>query len=99
MLDWLIAWLIDWLIAWLLDWLIDWFVFYAVSAIFQPCNGLVYRKSNRRIYGEKKTQSVSHSVYFNEKITNKILNILNNNMQSVIQSLDSMCKTVIFFIN
>ena len=39
---------------------------------------------------------VSHSVYFNEKITNKILNILNNNMQSVFQSLESMCKTVIF---
>ena len=25
-------------IDWLIDWLIDWIEFYAVSAIFQPCN-------------------------------------------------------------
>ena len=27
--------------AWLINWLIDYIVFYAVSAIFRPCNGLI----------------------------------------------------------
>ena len=30
--------LIDWLIDWLINRLIDWIEFYAISAIFQPCN-------------------------------------------------------------
>ena len=39
--EWLIDWLNDWLIDWMIDWLIDWLViaFYAVSAMFQSCNG------------------------------------------------------------
>ena len=32
-------WIANWLVDWLIDWLIDWIEFYAVSAIFQPCDG------------------------------------------------------------
>ena len=31
----------------LIDWLIDWLGFYAISAIFQPCNGSDYKVNDR----------------------------------------------------
>ena len=43
------------LINWLIDWLIDWIEFYAVLAIFQPCNGgktglTLHRRLNNNLY-------------------------------------------------
>ena len=37
-------------VDWLIDWLIDWMEFYAVSAIFQPCNDRNIAKENCNIY-------------------------------------------------
>ena len=63
------------------DWLIDWIEFYAVSAIFQPCNGGYI--SNVR--PPKK----------NEKQWKETFVFINNNKKTVY--IAKMCKNILWF--